>query len=85
MKVKDLKEKLPIITTIKEKFGSLRIYIANGSDYNSEINAWISFAGMISSTTCEVCGLAGEKRNNGWIRTLCDLHAREAERKGISL
>lgn len=26
------------------------------------------------STTCEVCGAPGERRDNGWIMTLCDKH-----------
>ena len=33
----------------------------------------------LSYEICEVCGEKGERRNGGWIKTLCDTH--EEERK----
>ena len=32
-----------------------------------------------AACSCEICGAPGERREGGWIRTLCDTH--ETERK----
>ena len=42
---------------------------------------YIAFAGAMSTRTCEVCGAPGESRNIGWVKTLCDTHAKEKEDK----
>ena len=70
-----LKE-LPTIVQIKEKFGGLRVY-TNGT---TEIHyAYIDFATTMASRTCEVCGVPGESRNTGWVKTLCNKHHKERE------
>jgi hypothetical protein len=56
---------------IKEKFGGLRYYIAEGTD---EMWAIVEAAEKESITTCEECGEPGVLRNLSWIRTLCDKH-----------
>jgi hypothetical protein len=56
---------------VKEKFGTLRFYYTGGDDY---ISGLVSLAESVSGITCEECGDAGEGRNGGWIRTLCDKH-----------
>lgn len=62
----------PQIVTIKEKFGSLRIYTSHSTDYTRGL---IDMAEVISSHTCEVCGALGKKRQGSRIKTLCDEHA----------
>lgn len=57
-------------TQIKEKFGSLRVYI----NYEDEvISALIRFAEILSCTTCEACGDTWNVRQDtgGYIQTLC--------------
>lgn len=54
---------------IKEKFGLLRVYHTGGNDYMAGV---VRMAEDISGRTCEVCGLPGEQRKGGWIKTLCD-------------
>lgn len=58
---------------VKEKFGGLRFYIDQGSP---EQYAVISFVESLSYHTCEVCGAPGSSRTGGWVRTLCDEHAK---------
>jgi hypothetical protein len=60
------------IHQIKEKFGGLRFYIGAASKECHEI---IRKYEALSFTICEVCGEKGERRNKGWIRTLCDKHS----------
>jgi len=60
------------IEQIKEKFGSLRIYISGGPDY---IEAMIAKAEYESKHTCEICGARGKtERINDWYWTLCEEH-----------
>lgn len=59
---------------VKEKFGTLRFYTEGGDE---EIYGMIRMAESMSSVTCEECGSPGRQRSGGWIRTLCDLHARK--------
>lgn len=67
--------KLDVVATqVKEKYGTLRFYIYGGDSY---INGLIDMAESMSAITCEVCGAPGEIRDGGWVRTLCDVHAKE--------
>ena len=54
---------------VKEKFGGLRFYIGGASD---EVHDLVTAAEDLSFKVCEVCGDAGEPRDGGWIKTLCD-------------
>jgi len=56
-------------TQIKEKFGSLRFYVANGTPIDRED---IKNAETKSMDTCEDCGCQGKRYSDGWIRVLCD-------------
>lgn len=76
--VLDAKKRIPKIQQVKEKFGSLRFYVDTDSE---KIQNYITFASIMSSCTCEICGARGEKRNSGWIKVLCDKHNRETEEK----
>ena len=61
---------------VKEKFGGLRFYVKFPNGIKSEdyeyITGLIDFAESISFKICEDCGNPGERRDGGWIRTLCD-------------
>lgn len=60
---------LPLAMQCKEKFGTLRFYVENGT---TQINKWINDAERKSSQTCETCGEAGSIHNKRWIKTMCD-------------
>lgn len=58
-----------VFTQIKEKFGTLRVYSSGGDEFCSGV---IAMAEVMSSLTCEECGMPGKTRGEGWIVTLCD-------------
>lgn len=61
------------ILQIKEKFGSLRLYISNTSPVFEEI---VNRCEEASRAVCEECGATGSLRRTGdWLSTLCDVHA----------
>jgi hypothetical protein len=60
------------IDQIKEKFGSLRIYVSGEPDY---LDAMIKKAEYESNYICEICGARGNtEKIDGWYWTLCDDH-----------
>lgn len=63
------------VVQVKEKFGGLRFYCDNSTH---EILELVRIAEEKSYKTCEVCGKPGKVRNNGWISTLCDEHAKDS-------
>lgn len=65
-------EKNYVITCIKEKFGSLRIYDLNAT---KAIKSALSLAWKLSTVTCETCGKEGDYRQGSWIKVLCEDHA----------
>ena len=65
-----------VVTQVKEKFGTLRFYYTGGDEY---ISGLVSMAESMSGVTCETCGVPGTQRKDGWIRTLCDEHAKKYE------
>ena len=70
--------KMPTVvaTQVKEKYGTLRFYHTGGDDYIAGI---VAMAEYMSEVTCETCGAPGKLRDTGWMRTLCDEHAKEYE------
>lgn len=70
---------------VKEKFGTLRFYesIREGKNWTDDfpieiIEDLIDEACAKSAYTCEVCGSKhAHLRSGGWLRTLCDEHAKE--------
>lgn len=64
-------EKVPVATQVKEKYGTLRFYVSNGTDAHY---AYIDFAERLSAVTCEVCGNRGRRNHYGWITTRCREH-----------
>lgn len=60
----------PCAAQIKEKFGSLRIYLTYS---NNELEKIISEAVKKSQTVCECCGREAKLRDDdGWWKTICD-------------
>lgn len=67
-----------VAVQIKEKFGGLRFYY-NGGDDN--VRGMVRMAEAWADSSCEDCGAPGQRRNGGWIRTLCDAHEAEQQTK----
>lgn len=63
------------VLQVKEKFGGLRFSVNSAND---AIRQRIQTAQRESLHTCEVCGQPGKRREGGWIKTLCDEHAANA-------
>lgn len=72
------KRQMPKIQQVKEKFGGLRFYV-NTTD--KRIRHWIEFAEAMSMKVCEECGKPGNRYGDGWIRTLCDEHEAEHQKR----
>jgi hypothetical protein len=70
---------VPVVSQVKEKFGTLRFYIDGGTKahYN-----YIHFAENLSAVTCEECGKPGKIRGQGWYYTACDEHTKEGDLDG---
>ena len=62
------------IHQIKEKFGGLRFYYQGGDE---QVHGMVRMAEAWAGTACEVCGNRGQSRQGGWVRTLCDEHAKK--------
>ena len=65
-----------VVRQIKEKFGGLRFYYDGGDKH---IDGMVRMAEVWAHKSCEECGNPGKVRSGGWIRTLCDKHAKENE------
>lgn len=67
------------VTTIKEKYGTLRLYTTAAPE---AVYAIIDQAEAESAKTCEHCGAPGRIRNDRyWLKTLCNAcDAKEAAR-----
>lgn len=66
------------VVQIKEKFGGLCFYMNQSTPY---MDGAIYVTEALSTTICEECGLPGEKRGGGWIKTLCNKHHKANEKK----
>ena len=65
---------MPVVAQIKEKFGTLRLYMDNYKEFDYGV---IQMAEEMSAFTCEICGCAAETYTIGWHKTLCTAHAIE--------
>lgn len=64
-----------VAAQVKEKFGTLRFYYDGGDDYTYGV---VALAEELSASTCEICGHgANLYKRQGWLKTLCDVHAKE--------
>jgi len=81
------------VVQVKEKFGSLRVYIDHhglGTRVQAMVQGAISMAEALSLRTCKKCGAPGERRNEmtglqgerryGKNVVLCETHANTARR-----
>lgn len=59
----------PQATVVKEKYGTLRVYLSN---YTDEIFDLVESAEERSAHICEACGKAGREHDDGWLKTRCD-------------
>ena len=59
----------PVIQQIKQKFGTLRVYM---SHVDEEADILIDFAESLASNTCEKCGKPGKLNDKGWWMVLCE-------------
>jgi hypothetical protein len=69
------------IGQIKEKFGTLRVYLdrrrALSDQTNAAIDEAIELAEARSACTCETCGAEGRLfKSGGWLVTACDAHGK---------
>lgn len=76
--VKQSKIDYPKVAQIKEKFGDLRFYYDGGDE---QIHGMVRMAESWASNTCEVCGEPGKLRHGGWMKTLCDEHEEERQKR----
>jgi hypothetical protein len=67
-----------VVEQIKEKFGGLRFYYQGGDD---EVSGMVRMAEAWADIACETCGGIGKRRGGGWIKTLCDVHYEESEKR----
>jgi len=69
------------IDQIKEKFGTLRLYVSGtfvaDESARAAVELAIDLAEARSATTCETCGDEGRlyERRGGWLATACSVHA----------
>lgn len=73
-------KQVPQVTVeqIKEKFGGLRFYYQGGDEH---ISGMVRMAESWAGHSCEECGAPGEMRSGGWVKTLCDKHEAERQKK----
>lgn len=58
-------------TQVKEKFGSLTVYVSRRDD---AISAALKEAAQQSLKTCEICGQPGELNKGPWLKVRCKEH-----------
>ena len=56
-------------TQVKEKWGTLTIYV---NDYQDEVCVILDKAEKDSATICEQCGKPGKINTRGWLKCLCE-------------
>jgi hypothetical protein len=67
-----------VVEQIKEKFGGLRFYYQGGDE---QVHGMVRMAEAWAENCCEECCAPGIRRNGGWIRTLCDQHEAEHQKR----
>lgn len=75
-------KEVPRLEQVKEKFGTLRVYVDNFTPY---VDGIIDMAEAMSEVTCEQCGKPGKTYTIGWHKTLCLDHARERYGKVVDI
>ncbi len=62
-------QRLPFMTDVKEKYGTLRFYMSCETETITEA---INAAEDLTKITCEICGQKGMIREGRWIKVRCD-------------
>lgn len=62
-----------VISQIKEKYGTLRVYL---SHYDDVMDKMIEETEEKSAHVCELCGKEGRLRGKVWFYTACDAHTK---------
>src|SRR5437868_365648 len=76
-RARDIHRRPAEIVRIKEKWGTLRIYVRNGDE---NLLRSIADAATQSEVTCEMCGAAGALRtDHKRIKVLCETHASHSD------
>ena len=75
------------VSCVKEKYGTLRVYVNDDDDWefvsdaeHHAIHEIIDLVTDKSYETCEVCGNEGKIRYLSWHKTLCDNHFNPKEK-----
>lgn len=70
------------ILQVKEKWGILNIYLGGiPGEIADKVFHIVDMAAMVSTHTCEICGLPGKRDAVvGWTKTLCDKHFEELDK-----
>jgi len=72
------------VLQVKEKFAGLRFYYSVPATISKEVHEQltkkVAAAEDKSFEICEECGEPGQRAGKGWIRTLCEKHAKEWDR-----
>jgi len=70
------------MSQIKEKFGTLRVYMSHyPKEVEKEIDDIIDEAERESEKTCEECGKPGKLYTKGWCMVRCDDCKKEEEKR----
>jgi len=67
---------VPVFSQIKEKFGTLRMYLSVSTDKQQD---YVTAAEKASHVVCEQCGRYGVMRGKHWFYVACDDHAKPAD------
>jgi hypothetical protein len=67
-----------VVAQIKEKFGGLRFYYDGG---DTTISGMVRMAEAWADHSCETCSAPGKRRGGGWVRTLCDHHEEQHQKR----
>lgn len=74
-------EEWPMAAQVKEKFGTLRLYLRG---YSDPIHELINHAEEKSEHICEECGLAGTLRTEGWWHVSCEPCEQKRRERSLS-
>jgi hypothetical protein len=62
-----------VLAQVKEKFGTLRVYIDCSDENYNEVQKLIDTAETLSGETCEICGSPAKLDSDSyWWTTICD-------------
>lgn len=71
------------VRQVKEKFGTLRIHVDHIDDeeLSDKVYRMIKSAEHLANITCEMCGEYGEHGGKYWLKTYCQKHHDEENKR----